>query len=55
MPLSVISDSHSIIHHSFAVDLQLPMSALPANLTELLRSMLSCIGYVNALASANML
>ena len=29
MPLSAIIDSHSVIHHSFADDLQLQMSAPP--------------------------
>ena len=38
-PLSVIIDSHSIMHHSFAEDLQLQMSALPHRISELLHSM----------------
>ena len=38
-PLSVIIDSHSIIHHSFADDLQLQMSAPPDRISELLHSM----------------
>ena len=37
-PLSAIIDSHSIIHHSFADDLQLQMSALPDRISELLHS-----------------
>ena len=37
-PLSAIIDTHSIIHHSFADDLQLQMSAPPS-----LHSMQSCI------------
>ena len=51
--LSAIIDSHSIIHHSFADDLQLQMSALPDRISELLHSMLSCISDVNAWVPAN--
>ena len=54
-PLSAIIDSHSIIHHSFADDLQLQMSASPDSIYELLHSMQSCICDVKAWASANML
>ena len=54
-PLSAIIDSHSIIHHSFADDLQLQMSAPPDRISELLHSMQSCICDVKALATANML
>ena len=54
-PLSAIIDSHSIIHHSFADDLQLQMSAKPDRISELLHSMPSCIGDVKAWATANML
>ena len=54
-PLSAIIDSHSIIHHSFADDFQLQMSALPNKISELLHSMQSYIGDVNAWATANML
>ena len=54
-PLSAIIDSHSIMHHSFADDLQLQMSAPPDRISELLHSMQSCIGDVNACATANML
>ena len=43
-PLSAIIDSHSIIHHSFADDLQLQMSAPPDKISELLHSMQSCKG-----------
>ena len=46
-PLSAIIDSHSIIHHSFADDLQLQMSATPDGTSELLHSIQSCIGDVN--------
>ena len=52
--LSAIIDSHSIIHHSFADDLQLQMSAPPDGISELLHSMQSCIHDVNAWATANM-
>ena len=54
-PLSAIIDSHSIIHHSFADDLQLQMSAPPNRISELIHSMQSCISDVNAWATANML
>ena len=54
-PLSAIIDSHSIIHHSFADDVQLQMSAPPDRISELLHSMQSCIGDVKAWATANML
>ena len=54
-PLSAIIDSHSIIHHSFANDLQLQMSAPPDRISELLHSMQSCISDVKAWATANML
>ena len=54
-PLSAIIDSHSIIHHSFADDLQLQISAPPDRISELLYSMQSCIGDVKGWATANML
>ena len=54
-PMSAIIDSHSIIHHSFADDLQLQMSAPPDRISELLHSMQSCISDVIAWATANML
>ena len=54
-PLSAIIDSHSFIHHSFADDLQLQMSALPDRISELLHSIESCISDVKAWATANML
>ena len=54
-PLSAIIDSHSITHHSFADDLQLPMSAPPDRISELLHSMQPCIGDVKAWATANIL
>ena len=54
-PLSAIIDSHSIIHHSFADDFQLQMSAPPYRISEILHSMLSCISDVKAWATANML
>ena len=52
--LSAIIDSHSIMHHSFADNLQLEMSA-PDEIPELLFSMQSCISDVKAWATANML
>ena len=54
-PLSAIIDSHSIIHYSFADDLQLQMSAPPDRISELLHSIQSCISDVKAWATANML
>ena len=54
-PLYAIIDSHSIIHHSFADDLQLQMSSPPNKISELLHSMQSCISDVKAWATANML
>ena len=54
-PLSAIIDSHSTMHHSFADDLQLQMSAAPDGISELLHSMQSCMSDVKAWASANML
>ena len=54
-PLSAIIDSHSIIHHSFADDLHLQMSAPSDRISELLESMLSCMSDVKAWVTANML
>ena len=54
-PLSAIIDSHSIIHHSFADDKQLQMSAPPDRISELLHSMQSCISDAKDWATANML
>ena len=54
-PLSAIVDSHFIMHHSFADDLQLEMSAPPDRISELLHSMQSFICDVKAWATANML
>ena len=42
-PLSAIIDSNSIIHHSFADDLLLQMSAPPDRIHEQLHAMQSCI------------
>ena len=54
-PLSAIIDPHSIIHHSFADDLQSQMSAPPDRIYELPHSTQSCISDVKDWASANML
>ena len=54
-PLSAIIASHSIIHHSFVDDKQLFISAPPNKISELLHSMQSCLNYVKAWATANML
>ena len=53
-PLSAIINTHSTIHHSFANDLQLQMSALHDKISELLHSMQSWISDVKAWATANM-
>ena len=53
-PLSAIIDSYIIMHHSFADDLQTQMSAPPDRISELLHSMQSCMGDVNAWSTANM-
>ena len=54
-PLSAIIDSHTIIHHSFADDRQLQMSAPLDRLSELLHSMQSCMSDIKAWATKNML
>ena len=54
-PLSAIIDSHSVIHHSFADDIQIRMSAPQDGISELLHSMQPRIGDVKAWATANML
>ena len=46
--------THTIIHHSFADDLQLLMSAPPDGISELLHSTQSCMRDVKAWATANM-
>ena len=47
--------THTIIHHSFAEDIQLQISAPPDRISELLHSMQSCMCNVKAWATANML
>ena len=47
--------TYTIIHHSFADDLQLQMSAPPDRISELLHFMQSCVCDVKAWATANML
>ena len=54
-PFSAIIDSHSIIRHSFADDLQLQMSAPPDRISKLLHSIQSCICDVIAWETAYML
>ena len=54
-PLSAIIDSHSVMHHSFADDLHVQMSAPPGKISELFHSMQPCICDVKAWATANML
>ena len=53
-PLSAIIDSHSIIHHSIADNLQLQVSAPPDRISELLHATQSRISDVKAWATANM-
>ena len=53
-PLSAIIDSHSIIHHLFADDIQLEMSAPTDGKYVVLHSAQSCIGDVKAWTTANM-
>ena len=53
--MSATIDSHSIIHHSFADDLQQHMHVPPDVISELLHFMQSCICVVKALATVNML
>ena len=53
-PLSAIIDSHSIMHHSFADDIQIQMYAPPYRISELLHSMQSCMRDVKAWTTANM-
>ena len=53
-PLTAIIDSHSIIHHSFADELQLQMSAPTDRISELLHSLQSCISDAKAWATVNM-
>ena len=47
--------THSIIHHSFADDLQLQMSAPPDTISELCHTIQSCISDVKVWATTNML
>ena len=47
--------SHSIIHHSFADDIQLHMSAPSDRISELLHTIQSCISDVKAWTTLNML
>ena len=46
---------NAFLHHSLADDMQPQMSAAPDNISELLHSLQSCIGDVNAWATANIL
>ena len=52
--LSAIIDSLSITHHSIADDIQPQMPAPPDNIFKLHHYVHSCIGDVNAWATANM-
>ena len=55
LSLCLLLLTHTIIHHSFADDLQLQMSAPPDRISELLHSIQSCVSDVKAWATANML
>ena len=52
--LSAKIDIHAILHHSFADDIQIHMSVVNYEISELLNSKLSCIGNVKAWATVNM-
>ena len=54
-PFSAIIHSHSIIHHSFADDMQLQLSAPPDEISGLLYSMQSCMSDVKAWVTLNRL
>ena len=54
-PLSAINVSHSTIHHSFADDPQLHMSATTDEISVLLHPMQACTSDVSAWATADML
>ena len=47
--------THTIIHHSFADEIQLKMFAFLDKISELVHSMQSCISDVKAWATANMI
>ena len=53
--LSAIIDSHSIMHHSLADNVQLQMSVPLDKINELIRTMQSCMSDVKSWATANML
>ena len=53
--LSAIIVPHSIIHNSFADDLQLQISAPPDGISKLLYSIQSCVSDVKAWETANMI
>ena len=54
-PLSAIIHSHSIIHHSFADDIQLQMSVPADKMSELHHSMQSCLSDVISWAAVKMI
>ena len=53
--LSANIDSHSIMHYSYADDIQLRMSAPPDKISKLLGSVQSCISDVKVCVTVNML
>ena len=54
MPLSTITDSHTIKHHLSDDALQLQISATSDKMTKLLHSMQSCISDIKAWVIASM-
>ena len=54
-PLSDVMDSHSVLQHSFADDIQLKKSALPQQVYELIQSMQQCVYDVKSWMAHNKL
>ena len=55
IPLSAIIQTHSVLHHSYADDLQLQKSAPPRYISDLLSAMQLCIGDIKSWMTTNML
>ena len=54
-PLTTITDSHSMSHHSVANDLQMHIYDATNKILQLLHSVQSCISDIEAWATVNML
>ena len=54
-PLSAITDSHYVIHHSFSNDLQLQIFVSAVKISKLFNSMQSCMSDIEVWATASML